>query len=1074
MSASSTDRGISGYHPSPGDRQSRLGAASRFLPRRVQSNLILLLALVLLPILVAQTLVYYRHFQARQEVELRASMELSRSISATFDAFVRDLANQELAVGIALASSPAPSEELVQRLLSESVRGAVAARSFSWVAPSGRVLASSAPGNVGLELADRPHLQQLLSGREWVVSDLVMGRGSGEATFVVARAARDERGAVAGVVLASLDPTRLGDVIQVTRSSDALVLVDAQGRLVYEYPELPLSWDDRSRTQADATLTGAVAGDVTSGQVIGSDGVDRMVATVPIRSAGWAAGTSIPVEQLSSSVLASLLPDMAASLLVFLMVCGLAVVFSRRITLPIAGLREASAALARGELSKPLPTTGPVELAELAGAFNEMAGAIQARESQYGHLLEEIDIQRRLFRTLVANAPVGIAILDGKDLHVRLASDAFLRFLDEPYRREGIVGLRVRDFIPRAEESDFLDQLRRVAASREPHHEAEYRHEGFDRGVTFWQWSMLPLGAEGEDEDDLMLLLVETTDQVLARQRVEELASNLKSSNLQLVAEQARLKAIIDSAPEGVVVADRGGRILLTNPAADRIYARPVPYGQELESHASLQLCHPDGSPCDPADLPLSRSALRSETLVNEELCILWPDGQSRDLLVNSAPILDGQGNSHGAVAVFRDLTERNRSERSRGLLAEASALLAGTMDYEQALVEVARLVVTDFADSCIVDLIEGEMVQTIAISDADPEQEAILRAHAQQYAPTTSIDHPSMRVLRTGRSELYPEVPEEMVQSMVASMGRPSAATPLYPSVMAVPIEARGRTFGAITLAARRPGRRFGSGDLRLAEDLAHRCGMAVDNARLYRQAQDAITARDEFLSVASHELRTPMTSLRGFTQLTIKQLAKEESPDLERVRQALNVIDQQSARLSSLISQLLDVSRLEAGRLALDRRAVDLVEVVSQARDAAQSVSTQHSLLVRSPASVTVLGDGIRLGQVVSNLLDNAIKYSPYGGEVEVDLSQPSGELARLAVRDHGVGVPPEHREHIFDRFYQANTLGGFGGLGLGLYISREIVQLHGGGIDVEYPEDGGTRFVVTLPTGMRATTD
>ena len=167
-----------GYEPSSGHGRGRLSAASRFLPERVQGNLILLLALVLLPILMVQTLVYYRHFQARQEVELRANMELSRSISATFDAFVRDMVNQELAIGIALVSSPAPSGEFTQRLLSESVRGAVAARSFSWVAASGRVLASSAPENVGLELADRPYFQQLLSGSEWVVSDLLMGRGS--------------------------------------------------------------------------------------------------------------------------------------------------------------------------------------------------------------------------------------------------------------------------------------------------------------------------------------------------------------------------------------------------------------------------------------------------------------------------------------------------------------------------------------------------------------------------------------------------------------------------------------------------------------------------------------------------------------------------------------------------------------------------------------------------------------------------------------------------------------------------------------------------------------------------------
>jgi PAS domain S-box-containing protein len=239
---------------------------------------------------------------------------------------------------------------------------------------------------------------------------------------------------------------------------------------------------------------------------------------------------------------------------------------------------------------------------------------------------------------------------------------------------------------------------------------------------------------------------------------------------------------------------------------------------------------------------------------------------------------------------------------------------------------------------------------------------------------------------------------------------------------------------------------------------------------------AEAAVRARDELLAVAAHELRTPMTTLWGYTQFALRRLRRTRVPrraalDRQRGREILRNIDAQAEKVNRLVDQLLDVSRLGAEKLVLERSATDLTRLVHEVVAAAQATTGQHRLVVHGRLSLPVLVEPLRFEQVLANLLHNAIKYSPDGGRIEVELAEvlPDGRApgtVRLAVRDHGVGIPPEHRPLIFDRYYQAHGEGHLRGLGLGLYVSRQIVELHGGRLTVEFPDDGGTRFVVTLP--------
>ena len=257
--------------------------------------------------------------------------------------------------------------------------------------------------------------------------------------------------------------------------------------------------------------------------------------------------------------------------------------------------------------------------------------------------------------------------------------------------------------------------------------------------------------------------------------------------------------------------------------------------------------------------------------------------------------------------------------------------------------------------------------------------------------------------------------------------------------------------------------------GERRRAQEELQRALAAERAARA--DAEAALRTRDEFLSVASHELRTPITVLAAQAQLALRRLERNGQLEPERVASAMRTMGSQASKLSRLVSQLLDISRLDGGKLELDRQPIDLARMVDQVVATTMPLTERHTISLTSPESLECLVDGLRLEQVLSNVLDNAIKYSPMGGPIEVVLATPEAATIELTVRDFGLGIPEAKREHIFERFYQAHDNAYRTGLGLGLYVSRAIVEQHGGEMRAEAPADGGTRLVVRLPL-VRAT--
>jgi signal transduction histidine kinase len=277
------------------------------------------------------------------------------------------------------------------------------------------------------------------------------------------------------------------------------------------------------------------------------------------------------------------------------------------------------------------------------------------------------------------------------------------------------------------------------------------------------------------------------------------------------------------------------------------------------------------------------------------------------------------------------------------------------------------------------------------------------------------------------------------------------------------VPLVARGRTTGAITLVRTSAARPFTEQDLGFAEELAARAAMALDNATLYREAREAIRARDEFLSVASHELNTPLATL---TLQLDEILLRAQNNDRDLPDRGVVLARRQVERLSRLVTNLLDVSRITAEQIQLRISDVDLAATTREVLDQFAAELARAGCSTEIEASRPVIGrwDPLRIEQVIANLLSNACKYGagrPIRVSVDID-----GRLARLSVRDHGIGIAPADRERIFERFERAASARHYGGLGLGLYITRQVVEAHGGTIRVVSHTGAGSTFSVELP--------
>ncbi|GAA3391681.1 sensor histidine kinase [Cryptosporangium minutisporangium] len=547
-------------------------------------------------------------------------------------------------------------------------------------------------------------------------------------------------------------------------------------------------------------------------------------------------------------------------------------------------------------------------------------------------------------------------------------------------------------------------------------------------------------------------------------------------ASAQIAAEQKAARsgrfnaAILESMQAGVVACDHEGQLVLVNQALREMQG--LPQDMELGDFRTAQgeivdrLCRPDGAPMPLPESPLFR-ALTGETVTGAQILYRVPDDQPRYFETNARPVVSDGGDRLGAVAVLQDVTERYRSERFR----ECELRVAHAMAVATSAEEVGP---------ALTSAVAGALGWPHAILWLVDDVADVLRPAGCWTRPGLDMDGlfpPEIRrgwgftgkVWDTGRALWIPDLldPPVPVTRDVRTRLRRATDRGLR-AALAVPVKSGQTTIGVLTCNADHreyDGQRL----IGLLTGVADQVGRFLERRRADDLALELARTKDDFLALVGHEMRTPLTSIASYAELLA--MSAESWPATDR--QLLEVINRNTGILRAIIDDLLDLTALESGSVSVHLEPMDLVPVVTDALEAVAPAARTNGVTLHAdlPATVLLDGDPHRLRQIADNLVTNAVKYSPDGGNVYARLTSEAG-VAEFTVRDEGIGIPAEELHQLFRRFYRASTARyrGIPGTGLGLSITRALTEAHGGTISVTAPPSGGTTVVVRLPTGDR----
>jgi len=529
------------------------------------------------------------------------------------------------------------------------------------------------------------------------------------------------------------------------------------------------------------------------------------------------------------------------------------------------------------------------------------------------------------------------------------------------------------------------------------------------------------------------------------------------------------LLEVLQSAGDGITVQDPDGALVYANDAAARqvgfataeeFLAAPI-----ADVMARYELIGEDAVPL-PLDALPGRRALAGEP--ETEVVVGFRTDQRPEVrwsLVQATPVLRDDGAVRFVINVFRDITELKRTEARLRALAEAGAVLAASQDYAAALQSLADLVVPSLADWCVVDLVEADGVRRVAVTHPDPQKQAVAEDLQARYPPDPERGAVA-EALRSRLPQLVSEITDEMLArtaqdeqhvELLRALGLGSAAV--------LPLVAREQVLGALSLARTRASPPYRPEDVPFLEELARRAALALDNSRLLRDAQDSVRLRDDFLAMASHDMRTPLGAILGNLELAQRKLTRMEIPAEAGIARNLANAVRTTGNLARLVDELMDVTMLRSGQpLSTSLEEVDLVRMARDVAGEHQSQTASHRIRVEGDDELRGVWDRTRIERVLNNLVDNAVKYSPDGGEITIRVVRGEGE-ALISVQDHGIGIPADELEVVFSAYRRASNAKGMRGIGLGLAGARDVLRQMDGDLTVESAEGEGSTFTVCL---------
>ena len=545
--------------------------------------------------------------------------------------------------------------------------------------------------------------------------------------------------------------------------------------------------------------------------------------------------------------------------------------------------------------------------------------------------------------------------------------------------------------------------------------------------------------------------------------------NELRKLNETVTTSEARLQLALELGRMGAWQADIRTQRSVWWPGMDLVHGLPA--GTPAVPMCEYdQLVHPDDRE---RVREVMQGALARRVGYQVEYRVLWPDGSVHWLEGRGKLFTDSGGQALSISGVCVDITSRMKSDRDRAFLAQASAELANLSELQDTLDKIARLAVPYLADWCAVHMLDEDgTLNRVAVAHVNPEKAQLAREFQRRSPPSRDNRDPAWSVLEAGKAQLVQEISDETLHGAVADPEYLETVESLgLRSYIGAPLTVQGRTAGVIVFVAADSGRHYEEGDLALAEDLARRAAVAIENAKLLRALKDSDRAKDVFLATLAHELRSPLAPIRHGVSLI--QLSAGSTG---RIMEVAGIIERQLAQLTRLVEDLLDVSRINTGKIEMKKESTNLVTILNSAIETARPniEAAQHRLsMVFSSDPTSLHADPVRLAQVFANLLNNAAKYTPPGGDIRVQVQSHDDRL-EVRVRDSGIGIPQEMLGSVFKLFTQVTHPAERrqGGLGIGLSLVEGLVKLHGGSVQAFSEGPGhGSEFVVTLPRAESA---
>jgi PAS domain S-box-containing protein len=677
-------------------------------------------------------------------------------------------------------------------------------------------------------------------------------------------------------------------------------------------------------------------------------------------------------------------------------------------------------------------------------------------ESQLKLELDKFELR---FGTIFEQSPLSIQICstEGKTLLVNPAwkkiwgiSDEIIEnyilkdynMLEDPILEAQGVAQYIRE--------GFAGNVTRVPIITYDTHEA-----GLGQSSKMVEGYIFPLRDKAGNVNEIVLIHIDVTEK-------EQLLA-------QLSLEKNQFETVLKNMPAGIIVIGKeNNKILLSNEQMKTIQGSNS-VGLHLGSEYIPTGFNIIGELIQPLDLPINRSLHNGEVISNEEIQYVNKLGQNLIISVSSAPILNAHGDIDSAVAVITDITLIKKTESQQNFLEKLTALLITTLDYEEIIIKIAEACVESIADGCIIDILEGSEIKRLVARHRDSDTQSYLDELQAKFPPTLDSPQPTARVIKSGEPELVSEVDLNFIVSRTFNKQHADLIKKIQlRSLIAVPIKIRGSIIGSINLVHTTERELFNAEDLKLAVEVARRAGLAIENSQLYSRAQKAIQQRDEFISIASHELKTPLTSMKLQLQLADRVLAKNTDGkiDASYFKKVTELSTKQIDRITVLVEDMLDIGRISSGKMGIKFQHENLSEVVKDSllRLEGALVGLENLLTTDIQENVFADCDSFRIEQVLINLLTNAIRY---GGNTTIKVTLTTrNQSVYLTVSDQGPGIDPIDHKRIFERFERAVSFSNISGLGLGLFISRQIMEQHMGTLSVESVPGKGSTFTACFP--------